>query len=105
MRKSFGEKNHKNLLRKCHSEAIAIVECRHLHTGEATGQLVIDYMSDAILHVYPEIHGTPIATPDYKSVLNVEMTIGRLLIQQLNRTGETSALISTYSLIAPMIWI
>lgn len=68
-------------------EGIIVVECRDVRTGESTGQLVIDILTDAVLQHNKDIHGTIISDPEKMYILNINFPTGRILCQRLLNTG------------------
>lgn len=68
-------------------DGLVIMECAEPVTGRRTGQLVIDYLTDAVLSHKIHLTGRPHTTPDSSLVVTVD-TKDRVKIVVQRVTGK-----------------
>lgn len=59
-------------IQKCFVVGYVTISCREPVTGRPTGQLVMDYLTDAILSTRPSMIGNPSVSPDSQLITTVD---------------------------------
>ena len=66
-----------------------MIECRDAESGKGTGQLLMDYMTETILHYKASALGTPHVSPDSLHVVNLHREPSNsILLAVYKVTGE-----------------
>ena len=68
------------------TDGMVVVDCAEPITHRRTGQLVLDYLTDAVVGVKPSLVGKPYLTPDSQLVVTVD-TLARVKIVVQRVTG------------------
>lgn len=65
-----------------------IVECEEAVTGRATGQLVMDALTDTVIIQHVELMGKPYVAPDSRTVVTIDKSLQgvTLVVQQITGT-------------------
>ncbi|XP_014287301.1 follistatin-related protein 5 isoform X2 [Halyomorpha halys] len=66
-----------------------IVECEEAVTGKATGQLVMDALTDTVIIQHVELLGKPYVAPDSRAVVTIDKSLQgvTLVVQQITDSG------------------
>lgn len=77
------------------ADGFVIVECEEPVTGRATGQILLDYLTDAVVSQKGGLLGRPLVSPNSRSVVTLDRQRDgvTLVVQQV--TGKLIILLSS----------
>ncbi|XP_050437468.1 follistatin-related protein 5-like [Adelges cooleyi] len=66
-----------------------IIECEELGTGHATGQVILDYLTDTVINQKPMVRGSPLVSPDSRIIVSIDRAPDgvTLVVQQVMESG------------------
>jgi len=54
------------------ADGFVIIECEEPGTGHATGQVILDYLTDTVVNKKVTVRGSPLVSPDSRIVVSVD---------------------------------
>lgn len=69
-------------------DGLVIVECEEAITGRATGQLVMDALTDSVISQKPELIGQPYVAPDSRAVVTIDRSAEGVTVVIQEITGS-----------------
>lgn len=70
------------------ADGYVTISCREPVTGRPTGQLVMDYLTDAILSTRPTMIGNPAVSPDSQLITTIDHRSDGVTLDLQKVTGE-----------------
>ncbi|XP_015374342.1 PREDICTED: follistatin-related protein 5-like isoform X1 [Diuraphis noxia] len=66
-----------------------IIECEEPGTGHATGQVILDYLTDTVVNKKASVRGSPLVSPDSRVVVSIDKAADgiTLVVQQVLESG------------------
>ncbi|XP_050056209.1 follistatin-related protein 5-like isoform X1 [Aphis gossypii] len=66
-----------------------IIECEEPGTGHATGQVILDYLTDTVVNKKTTVRGSPLVSPDSRVVVSIDKATDgvTLVVQQVLESG------------------
>lgn len=66
-----------------------IIECEEPGTGHATGQVILDYLTDTVVNKKATVRGSPLVSPDSRVVVSIDKAADgvTLVVQQVLESG------------------
>ncbi|KAL5232841.1 hypothetical protein ACI65C_000251 [Semiaphis heraclei] len=66
-----------------------IIECEEPGTGHATGQVILDYLTDTVVNKKASVKGSPLVSPDSRVVVSIDKAADgvTLVVQQVLESG------------------
>lgn len=55
-----------------HTDGFVIIECEEPGTGHATGQVILDYLTDTVVNKKVTVRGSPLVSPDSRIVVSID---------------------------------
>lgn len=67
------------------SDGFVIIECEEPGTGHATGQVILDYLTDTVVNKKVTVRGSPLVSPDSRIVVSIDKALDgvTLVVQQV----------------------
>lgn len=66
-------------------DGFVIIECEEPGTGHATGQVILDYLTDTVVNKKITVRGSPLVSPDSRIVVSIDKALDgvTLVVQQV----------------------
>lgn len=66
-------------------DGFVIIECEEPGTGHATGQVILDYLTDTVVNKKTTVRGSPLVSPDSRVVVSIDKATDgvTLVVQQV----------------------
>jgi len=70
---------------RLYADGFVIIECEEPGTGHATGQVILDYLTDTVVNKKATVRGSPLVSPDSRVVVSVDKATDgvTLVVQQV----------------------
>lgn len=67
------------------ADGFVIIECEEPGTGHATGQVILDYLTDTVVNKKATVRGSPLVSPDSRVVVSIDKAADgvTLVVQQV----------------------
>jgi len=68
-----------------YADGFVIIECEEPGTGHATGQVILDYLTDTVVNKKATVRGSPLVSPDSRVVVSIDKAADgvTLVVQQV----------------------
>lgn len=68
-----------------YADGFVIIECEEPGTGHATGQVILDYLTDTVVNKKASVKGSPLVSPDSRVVVSIDKAADgvTLVVQQV----------------------
>lgn len=68
-----------------YTDGFVIIECEEPGTGHATGQVILDYLTDTVVNKKTTVRGSPLVSPDSRVVVSIDKATDgvTLVVQQV----------------------
>jgi len=72
-------------IRLLYADGFVIIECEEPGTGHATGQVILDYLTDTVVNKKTTVRGSPLVSPDSRVVVSIDKATDgvTLVVQQV----------------------
>lgn len=54
------------------ADGFVIIECEEPGTGHATGQVILDYLTDTVVNKKASVRGSPLVSPDSRIIVSID---------------------------------